>query len=170
MHPIGWRLALKLAEYAQLIIFRPVAWKKVGTWKRNVSVCHRAASHCAGKCSLYIYSWNKGIFHRLQNCCNFSNSRYALIKYNKIAFLHANVRNPCCSLVKTSLWKSTGFIIFERLKHNSCIRVLAWVHVLHIWVRHGYIRLCIYTQLVCGWKKYLYTAIIQKRSVVLCEP
>jgi hypothetical protein len=29
----------KLAEHAQLIIFRPVAWKKVGTWKRNLPQC-----------------------------------------------------------------------------------------------------------------------------------
>ena len=36
MHLIGWRLALKLAEHAQLIIFCPVSWKKVGTIHENV--------------------------------------------------------------------------------------------------------------------------------------
>jgi hypothetical protein len=31
----------KLAEHAQLIIFCPVAWKKVGTWKRKLLQCLR---------------------------------------------------------------------------------------------------------------------------------
>jgi hypothetical protein len=39
MHLIGWWLALKLAEHAQLIIFCPVSWKKVGTIHENVSFC-----------------------------------------------------------------------------------------------------------------------------------
>jgi hypothetical protein len=43
MHASDWMTThFKLAEHVQLIIFCPVAWKKVGTWiKRNLPQCLR---------------------------------------------------------------------------------------------------------------------------------
>ena len=55
MHLIGWRLALKLAEHAQLIIFCPVAWKKVGTWKRKLPQCLQRSVTALYVSSLWCY-------------------------------------------------------------------------------------------------------------------
>jgi hypothetical protein len=59
-----WRLP-KLAEYAQLIIFCPVAWKKVGTWKRKLPQCLQRSVT-----ALYVSTlWPKwGGYGNLKNC------------------------------------------------------------------------------------------------------